>query len=334
MDTQTDVEDLGLTICKSEKNCDACGSIIRAGDWYYIRYSPTMAIYCADCRTINVGKWRKNKKNYDCIVSEIIDVLDTHGFVETQKIVNNYSLSKEQLRRILKKVNDKGYILDVNGFDEGFDAPKGHGLWNLLYSPIITEFFEALQSINSESEITMYSIEEKYHSSFSVISKLIYRLLGIGSENNDSYYTMHSYILFLMNNIDIDDCLNELYLGRIGFDDEVYNEITRDNRNLVMSYLIESIFSLSNKVVLGEYGNFVIDGENKSFSIITDESMLNVDSSYDMDIFIAGEDIICFVSDNGLSEEPYDLLEYLDLQSNEEANIIFKMATKLIKEGF
>ena len=336
MVSESEIKNLLLKKNQKERICDSCGNCILIGDYYYSRTTPTLGTFCKDCRKKNVNNWSNNRRDYNDIIPKIASDLDTVGYIETKDLEQKYSIHSKLYDRTIKKLHEFGYIIKICRNCKSMEgASNDCDYWVLVYSPIVCEFLESMQLSNVNSDITTIDeINNRYKDNKIVISNLLSSLLDIkyDFDLNINEGAFKLYIKYLQSNVNIEELLNQIYLERICFDDDVYDEIMKDNRDLVMTYFVELLFSLSDMVVLGEYGCFTINGEKKVFSVITDESMLDVRSGCDVDIVITSDEISCLINDD--SEDICNILEYLDLKSNEEAHKIVKMMMKLMENGF
>lgn len=324
--TPEDAARYGLRVSRGEYLCDQCGRKICKGDYYYHRYT-NPAIHCSECRIYNREKWAKNHNNYNSSADDITKQLDINGYVEPYLITGLDGSSKVQLNRILKRINDRGYIIVPSNSIEVDGSLQAGYYWILRYSPIVQSFLEDLLLIDDN----YHSVIKRYQNNCFVISKIIHEITGYGIIMPNSEHGLELYIETLMKE-GIEEVSNAIYAGRISFDDDVYNQIMSDNRILVMDYFIEELFKLSNRVAFRDTGLFYDGIKEKTYCVSIDGDQIVEDTGCDIDIVITVDGIICFINDG--SEQYCDLLDYLDLRDNDAATGIESMSSSLIAGGF
>lgn len=320
--SQADIEYYGLTRLREELTCEQCGKAIHRGDFAYRRYSNPV-IHCVSCRKINKDHWIKIRDNIDEILKEVTTNLDENGNLDLNILRNDYKLSEIQINSIAKKIRERGYIIEPNKKSK---HSRQFNSWRLRYTPIVQSFLDSVINLEDITEIA-----QRYHSNAHVISTIIHEITGNGKIIENDVDELTEYVFDLMAT-DIETIANTVYIERMSFDDSVYLEITKDNRNMVITYFVDSLFRLSNRISIKGYGELTEDGILKTYAVVTDNDDFENESGCDIEIIVTSEDV--FVLRNDDSGDVCGLLEYLDLASDEESNNIIDMIKELLKRGF
>ena len=320
--SQDDIEYYGLTLSKEELVCERCGKEIRPGDYVYRRYSNPV-IHCVECRKDNKDRWVNNRSIYEEITKLAISSLNENGCVDLEALKNDYKLSETQINRIAKRLKDRGYIIELDIESKG--SSNATSSWKIKYTPVVQDFLDSI--INLEDAM---KIASKYKDNAHVISSTIHELAGVDDIIQNDENQLFSYISGLIE-ADVEAIANTVYIERIAFDNQVYQEVIEDNRNLVMTYYVDCLFRLSKRVIADDCGVFVEDGFKKTYSVITNERDLENETGCDVDVVVSSEGIFVLINDG---ERICELLDYLDLTSDEESNRIINMMTGLLKRGF